>query len=139
MGKIQVSKEEFEALDNYLSSSTVNIGEQINYYIKYSDGWDNAYKSLRKMGFEKFVKCLVQGYEIEFNTDLSVYVGNVKIAYNYNIVESLRNANAPIFIAISNGAINKSYTYSLTINDMYTLINGLQELLNQLKLIRSDI
>jgi hypothetical protein len=137
MDKIQVSKEEFDAL-NELATYKRDLARNIELYIQNSHRWSSDYKPLRLMGFEKFVKCLVQGYKIEFNMNVRKEIGRITIDYNYDNVELLKTKTDEIIYLKARNGFN-STAAGLTISETKELIKGLQGLLDQLKLIRSDI
>jgi hypothetical protein len=62
--KEKVTKSEAEALEKYMSIRG-SLEKHIDFYLKSSTTWTVAYLPLVKMGFDKFVRCLINGYEVE--------------------------------------------------------------------------
>lgn len=121
MPKVKVTSEEKEALDTFLSTNS-NIGENITYYVNYSKSFSNAYKPLKDMGLEKFVKCLMDGYELEMPPSPKYFRNGIDISYNKTDNDLLNFPGREIYI----NAPNKG----MDIEETKEVCKALNELIN---------
>lgn len=77
MTKIKVTLEENKALNEFLIHR--KLEEAIEDYLEFSFTWCDCYLPLKNMGFEKFCKCLIYGYEIEIELPPIPKLSNAKI------------------------------------------------------------
>jgi hypothetical protein len=132
LGKEQVTLKEKKALDTFLENRGSNLQYLIEYYIGDSFNWDVEYKPLKLMAFDKFVKCLVNGYEIKFDDELEfnipVDLGNINVSYNYEIEELFKNIDKEvIYLSV------KEKSAGLTIEQTKELIKCFHSLIQQIE------
>jgi hypothetical protein len=66
--KEKVTKEQAEALKKY-KNPLGSIQVDIEYYLENKNYFKSVFIPLKEMGFEKFVRCLVNGYEVELTKE----------------------------------------------------------------------
>jgi hypothetical protein len=66
--KEKVTKEQGKALEIYFTCHHT-LKDKISIYLKESHGWNDGFLPLTEMGFDKFVRCLVNGYEVELTKE----------------------------------------------------------------------
>jgi hypothetical protein len=107
MSKVVVTAEEFKALDYFVGNEGKDLEHIIKIYLKYNDVWSDPYVPLREMGFQKFVECLISGYEKEqieplkifsFTQGIEISEGNSPSTVNLEIKDGNRNAGISLFL-----------------------------------------
>jgi hypothetical protein len=66
--KEKVTKEQAKALSAFLEIEQI-LSERVKEYLQYVDTWKDFYLPLKEIGFDKFVRCLVNGYEVELTKE----------------------------------------------------------------------
>lgn len=134
MVKEQVTLKEKEALDIYLTYNKIKQ-DAILMYIRESSNWKREYLPIRQMDFEKFAKCILNGYEIKFDDSLNYEIRctdgeTINIGYNY-AKSHLKNKDNIIYFKFAN-----SFPTELTVENANKLIDGLKTLIQQLDLLK---
>lgn len=138
MEKEKVTKKQFDALENFCNGR--NKETVIKGWLRSSHTWNSDYKPLREMGLEKFVKCAINGYEMEFDIKYQNNMSNIgnynkatKVKYNFDNMHQLKYEKNPIIIYFGN-----EYA-SFTIAEAKEFVSNINKQLTHLSQIRSDI
>lgn len=125
MEKIKLNKEEFEAMEKFIDND-MDFKKNIEFYIKYNKEWLNSYTPLREMGFEKFVKCLTVGYELEMPSLPKTITDSVDVSFNYNTIEFIkRNPYTNVYLRVRNFD-----ACSCSIENARDVIKGLEKIID---------
>lgn len=90
MTKEKITLEEKKALSLY-TNNCIGIANQIKYYLENGNSWHSEYKPLSEMGLEKFVKCLINGYELELPPSPQYKTDKIDVSFNHYEKENIHN------------------------------------------------